>query len=211
MYLAHQELAVDSLRQKFIDKRCGSGTSHCEGNWVEGFSPRESVEAVRNCTQLARGLADSVTKRVAFKLLETTSEVHCVSCDKASPPFDKYCTEDQVCGRDEECPQQDGSPSVPVGGSREECVMDMSQDGDIRHAAAALVDPHALDMEHGSSGGEQQWNVGGEGRELGRWGSSYARRGEANDAVDCVWYAEFVCVLSMVCVCVYANLYNLVN
>lgn len=68
---------MNLLRQRFIDERCGSGCGQDGRSWVEGFTPRESVEPVRNCTQLERGLAEYVINLVALKLLETTSLVCC--------------------------------------------------------------------------------------------------------------------------------------
>ena len=156
MYSPHQELDIDALRQKFIDERCGSRSVHSEGDWVEGFSPRESVEAVRNCTQLARGLSDSIVNKVAFKLLETTSYVYCTICEKAT---DEVGPEDRACTlQDKVYPRQEPSSSLRVEGSSEKCGVGASLDDGINQAAK--VNPGVLDIKCGS--GVQQWNVGGE-------------------------------------------------
>ena len=74
MYPSHQESVIDAQRQCFIDERCGS-VQVLDG-WVTGFSPREGVEPVRNCTQVAHHVSDCITKAVAMRLLHT----ECLVC-----------------------------------------------------------------------------------------------------------------------------------
>ena len=62
---------MDARRQQFIDERCGGGCGKDSEDWVSGFSPRKSVEPVRNCTQVDRLLSGSIISNVALRLLQT--------------------------------------------------------------------------------------------------------------------------------------------
>lgn len=152
MYLPHQEADVDVVRQKFIDKRCGGGCGQDVGSWVEEFNPRESVEVVRNCTQLARGLAESIVNTVVFKLLETSSYVCCCSHGEGCQAAQGACAQG-ACAREEES-DKDFKPST---------LHDDDVVGGGKSSQGTCED--LTDVEHDCP---YQWNVGG--KESRMWG-----------------------------------------
>ncbi len=117
---------------------------------MEDFSPRESVETVKNCTQLARGFADSIAHSVALKLLEKQTYVNCCSSlsDQSTSSFEIPLTSSKT-------------PSTSEVGSlhvREDSKTKTTNSPGCGSEAEAHVD--------GSTGEDSShlWNVGGETR-----------------------------------------------
>ena len=98
LYTPQEEAAVDLLRQQFLDERCRQ-TQGCDSEgvepdskgvgpgetWASGFSPRDSKEPVKNCSQIDRGLSQFIAERMASELLKTECFISTPVGDAATP------------------------------------------------------------------------------------------------------------------------------
>ena len=83
-YLPAEEAAVDEKRRQFLQARChqeqssdSNGRSCDPGNehWADKFTPRPSVEPVKNCTLVKKDIQEEIVQKLTSVLLQTQNFV----------------------------------------------------------------------------------------------------------------------------------------
>ena len=82
-YHPAEEAAVDKKRKEFLQARChrtqsSDNSGSCDaGNecWAEKFSPRSSVEPVKNCTLVKKDIQEEIVYKLTSILLQTQNFV----------------------------------------------------------------------------------------------------------------------------------------
>ena len=82
-YLPAEEATVDKKRKEFLQAHCHQTHSsdnsgpHDTGDerWAEKFSPRSSVEPVKNCTLVKKDIQEEIVHNLTCVLLQTQNFV----------------------------------------------------------------------------------------------------------------------------------------
>ena len=80
-YLPADEAMVDKKRQEFLQAHCyrgqptGNNSSSGDHQWAENFSPRSSVEPVKNCTRIMKNVQQEIIQILTSVLLQTQNIV----------------------------------------------------------------------------------------------------------------------------------------
>ena len=79
-YLPAEEAVVDKKRKEFLQAHCHQTPSSgsCDAGderWAEKFSPRSSVEPVKNCTLVKKDIQEEIVQKLTSILLQTQNFV----------------------------------------------------------------------------------------------------------------------------------------